>query len=53
MNIPKIIRDLAEITACLERAQDDINDAKDMVRSIQMDVALKTIEIEALEAKRT
>ena len=51
MNIPKIIEAIKEINACLYRAQDELNDAKDLIRDVQIDVALKTIEIEALEAK--
>lgn len=60
MNIPQILKELSELTTLLELAQTqirdanaDISEAKIIAQGIQLQMGLMTLEVEALESKRS
>lgn len=51
INIPNILKELQEITKSLDAADQNINDARHMVREIQLDMALLTLRVEEVESQ--
>lgn len=51
MNIPEILRDLSEITKSLDSAQQNVDDARCLVREIQLEMALMTMRVEEIMDK--